>query len=128
MKPLPKTATGLREYMENKDSSEASGKMDQIRSSNEIGVLADSFSDLVKEMDRYTHNIEKLTSEKERVAAELDLAAKIQDDMLPKIFPEIPDLEIYATMDPATEVGGDFYDFFAINDDHIGLSNSPLYF
>jgi len=57
-----------------------------------------------------------------RIESELDLATRIQADMLPGVFPPYPDrseFDIYATMDPAKEVGGDFYDFFLIDDDHL---------
>ena len=69
---------------------------------------------------------EKMQSEKEkeRIGAELNIATQIQADMLPRIFPAFPDREefdIYATMTPAKEVGGDFYDFFLIDEDHLGL-------
>ena len=56
--------------------------------------------------------------------SELDMAASIQANALPRIisaFPERGEFDIYATMDPAKEVGGDFYDFFLIDDDHLGL-------
>ncbi len=69
---------------------------------------------------------EKMQSEKEkeRIGAELNVATQIQADMLPRIFPAFPDrneFNLYASMTPAKEVGGDFYDFFLIDDDHIGL-------
>ncbi|MBR7092088.1 MAG: PP2C family protein-serine/threonine phosphatase [Clostridia bacterium] len=57
-----------------------------------------------------------------RIESELNLATSIQADMLPNIYPAFPDrteFDIYATMDPAKEVGGDFYDFFLIDDDHL---------
>ena len=71
-------------------------------------------------------NAEKMQSEKEkeRIGAELNVANQIQADMLPRIFPPFPerkDFDIYATMMPAKEVGGDFYDFFLIDDDHLGM-------
>ncbi|MBR0063741.1 MAG: serine/threonine-protein phosphatase, partial [Oscillospiraceae bacterium] len=56
--------------------------------------------------------------------SELNMAASIQLHMLPSIFPPFPerdDFDIYASMNPAKEVGGDFYDFFLIDDDHLGL-------
>ena len=61
-------------------------------------------------------------AERERISNELSLATRIQADMLPNIFPAFPDrpeFEIYASMDPAKEVGGDFYDFFLVDDDHL---------
>ena len=62
--------------------------------------------------------------EKERISAELNVASHIQRDLLPCIFPAFPErkeFDIYAAMDPAKEVGGDFYDFFLIDDDHLAL-------
>ncbi|MBR4768652.1 MAG: SpoIIE family protein phosphatase, partial [Lachnospiraceae bacterium] len=63
-------------------------------------------------------------SENSRIETELTMATRIQTQMLPNIFPAFPDREefdVYASMDPAKEVGGDFYDFFLIDDDHVGL-------
>lgn len=65
-----------------------------------------------------------LTESTARIGTELNLAKRIQADMLPNLFPAFPDREefdLYASMDPAKEVGGDFYDFFMIDDDHLGL-------
>ena len=59
-----------------------------------------------------------------RIETELNLATRIQADMLPSIFPPFPertDIDIYASMTPAKEVGGDFYDFFLIDEEHLGL-------
>ena len=94
------------------------------RTGDEIEVLAESFETLSKRTREYIDQITKITAEKERIGAELELATKIQAHMLPNIFPafpERPELDIYATMTPAKEVGGDFYDFFLIDDDHLGM-------
>ena len=72
----------------------------------------------------YMDNLTAVTAEKERIGAELDVATRIQASMLPNVFPPFPyrnDFDIYATMNPAKEVGGDFYDFFLIDDDHLGI-------
>ncbi len=61
------------------------------------------------------------TAEKVRVGADLNVATKIQADMLPTQFPATGNIELYAAMTPAKEVGGDFYDFFNIDRDHIAL-------
>ena len=73
---------------------------------------------------RYVDDLTKVTAEKERISTELSLATKIQASMLPSIFPPFPDrteFDIFASMDPAKEVGGDFYDFLLIDDDHLCL-------
>ena len=66
--------------------------------------------------------VRRVTAEKERIGTELHMANQIQESMLPSIFPAFPErseFDIYATMDPAREVGGDFYDFFLIDKDHL---------
>ena len=63
-------------------------------------------------------------AKRERLENELQMAAQIQASMLPRSFPAFPErkeFDLYASMDPAKEVGGDFYDFFLIDDDHLGL-------
>ncbi len=64
------------------------------------------------------------SAEKQRIASELDVATRIQASMLPCIFPAFPErdeFEVYATMNPAKEVGGDFYDFFMVDEDHLAI-------
>ena len=64
------------------------------------------------------------SEEQQRISTELDVATQIQADMLPSIFPAFPDrpeFDIYATMNPAKEVGGDFYDFFMVDDKHLAI-------
>jgi len=97
---------------------------DIYRTDDEIEILAESFETLSKRTRSYIDQITQITAEKERIGTELALATRIQADMLPNIFPPFPDLpefDIYASMDPAREVGGDFYDFFMIDDIHLGL-------
>jgi sigma-B regulation protein RsbU (phosphoserine phosphatase) len=75
-------------------------------------------------LKEYGTNLLKITAEKERIGTELSLARRIQASMLPHTFPPYPDrheFDIYAVMHPAREVGGDFYDFFLIDDDHLGI-------
>ncbi|MBR5089642.1 MAG: SpoIIE family protein phosphatase [Ruminiclostridium sp.] len=62
-----------------------------------------------------------MAAEKERIGAELNVATKIQADMMPYNFPKRDDISLYATMTPAKEVGGDFYDFFFIDDDRLAM-------
>jgi sigma-B regulation protein RsbU (phosphoserine phosphatase) len=68
-----------------------------------------------QDMNGYIRDLVTVTADKERIGAELNVATQIQADMLPSTFPAFPDrkdFDIYATMTPAKEVGGDFYDFF----------------
>ena len=97
---------------------------DTIPQGDEIGALAVSFRNMVGELDEYMVNLEAVTADKERIATELNVATKIQASMLPCIFPAFPgrkEFDVYATMTPAKEVGGDFYDFFLVDDDHLAL-------
>ena len=122
--PLRKVNDGVREYMEKKDSNAALLSMAAVRSRNEVGRLADSFSEMSREIERYTEENLRLGNERECIAAELNLAANIQASQLPSKFPAFPDrdeFDIFASMTPAKEVGGDFYDFFMIDGDHLGL-------
>ena len=95
-----------------------------VRTGDEIEDLADAFGRMTKELSAYIGNLAAVTAEKERIGAELNVATHIQKSMLPCIFPPFPDREefdIYATMDPAKEVGGDFYDFFMVDDRHLAV-------
>ena len=114
----------VRGYRETKDSGSVVKNLGQIRSQNEVGVLAADVSDMAVEMDRYIEDMLRMSAEREQLAADLALASHIQADVLPNAFPAFPDrteFDIYASMDPAKEVGGDFYDFFFIDDTHLGM-------
>ena len=95
-----------------------------IRTGDEVELLADSFRKMEEDMISYIREFMNATAEKERIGAELNVATQIQADMLPRIFPAFPErqeFEVYATMNPAKEVGGDFYDFFLVDDDHLAV-------
>ncbi len=95
-----------------------------IKSGDELEELYTDIKTMQVKILDYIENITKITAEKERIGAELNVATKIQADMLPRIFPAFPqrnEFELFATMTPAKEVGGDFYDFFLIGDNHLGL-------
>ena len=95
-----------------------------IHYGDEIEALSLSFEKMDKQLRSYIDENNKITAEKERIGAELDMATKIQADMLPSIFPAFPErseFDIFASMDPAKEVGGDFYDFFLVDEDHLGM-------
>ncbi len=89
------------------------------KSKDEIGKLAESFINMERTLQRYLKDLEETTATKERIESELKIAHDIQMSMVPKTFPPFPDrteVDIYATLVPAREVGGDFYDFFFIDD------------
>ncbi len=124
LKPLKIVQKAIRRYKDSKDSSEVTETLSRIKYDNEIGELSTDVTDLSHEMDDYLNEIKTITSEKERIEAELSLASRIQSSSLPHIFPPFPDnkeFDIYASMDPAKEVGGDFYDYYMVDDDHLAL-------
>ena len=119
VKPLEEMTATIQE-------SARTGKLfemkDSYRTRDEIQVLAEAFDDLSKKTKKYIEDITEITREKERVNTELDMAKQIQSSMLPHVFPAFPErseFDIYASMDPAREVGGDFYDYFLVDDDHL---------
>ncbi len=91
---------------------------------NEIRVLARSIDQMERDTLKNIDRITLMTAENKRIGTELSIARKIQAAILPSDFPPFPDrheFEIFASMTPAKEVGGDFYDFFLIDEDHLGL-------
>lgn len=97
---------------------------DTYKTGDEIEVLAESFADLSAKTLHYVDQVKKVTAEKERIGAELSMATAIQASQLPRLFPAFPnrpEFDIFASMDPAKEVGGDFYDFFLVDNDHIAM-------
>ena len=119
-------ATGA--FIQNNEEELAAGtaqvNVPQIRTGDEVEQLADAFRKMEEDMLAYIRSFMAVTAEKERIGAELNVATQIQADMLPRIFPAFPartEFDIYATMDPAKEVGGDFYDFFLVDDDHLAV-------
>jgi phosphoserine phosphatase RsbU/P len=92
------------------------------RAKNEIGTLAASFNEMTRRLNASIEHLKETTAAKERIESELQIAHEIQMSMVPKIFPPFPnrsEFDIFATLVPAKEVGGDLYDFFFIDDDHL---------
>ncbi|MBQ5978022.1 MAG: serine/threonine-protein phosphatase [Oscillospiraceae bacterium] len=124
LSPLRKVQKNIRLYKNTKDSEQIEKNLADVDPHNEIGQLSEDVIDLAKELDQHIDRIGAITAEKERIGAELTLASRIQASMIPHVFPPFPDrheFELFAVMDPAKEVGGDFYDFFLIDDDHLCL-------
>ena len=93
-----------------------------MNTNDETQILADSFKSLTERMKMYIEDMKIYTAKNERISAELSLAERIQASMLPHDNPPFPDrdeFEITGLMDPAREVGGDFFDYFFIDDDHL---------
>ena len=95
-----------------------------IHTGDEIEELYNATRFMQTSIIDYMDNLTRITAEKERISAELNVATRIQADLLPRIFPIFSgreEFKIFASMEPAKEVGGDFYDFFMIDDDHLAL-------
>ena len=95
-----------------------------LSNTTEIITLAQAIGTMETDTVEAIKRLTAVTAEKERIGTELTLATRIQADMLPNIFPAFPDrrdFDVYAAMDPAKEVGGDFYDFFLIDETHLGM-------
>lgn len=114
----------VKKYSEKKDPAIAEDILKGSVSGDEIGSLSGEFANMITELEDHMKNLQAVTAEKERIGAELNVATNIQSSMLPSIFPALPEREefdIYASMTPAKEVGGDFYDFFMADDDHLAI-------
>ncbi len=95
-----------------------------VTTKDEMQTLAENVKSMADSVSSYMINLKAATSEKERISTELSVANEIQSSMLPQKFPPYPErkeFSIYASMNTAKEVGGDFYDFFMPDDDHIAL-------
>ena len=125
IRPVRKLQEKILDYTKDKDASGCEkGLLVLNKRKDEVGSLARDVTNMTKEMDRYISEIYKFAEEKADSKAALSVAAKIQLDMLPCRFPAFPDRDdfcIFASMTPAKEVGGDFYDFFLLDDDHLGM-------
>lgn len=95
---------------------------DTVKNIDEIGTLAHALDTMEDRIEKYVNDLASITAEKERINTELSLATRIQYAMLPHIYPAFPgyeEFDVYASMNPAKEVGGDFYDFFLVDDRHL---------
>ena len=118
-------STGVRRIATGEKGEEKSAISQlNIHTGDEIQALSEAIKTMELEINEYIQDLTTVTAEKERIGAELNVATQIQADMLPRIFPAFPEREefdVYATMNPAKEVGGDFYDFFLVDDDHLAV-------
>ena len=90
----------------------------QLDKPSELAQLAESFNKMKTDIKNHLMQLNKISQEKEKIESELSIAKNIQASALPRKFPKGEHFELVASMTPAREVGGDFYDFFPIDDDH----------
>ena len=127
VKPINAIAKAAESYVEDRRSGNTHREHFStlhIRTGDEVEHLNLVMAQMEKDLSVYMEDLTKVTQEKARVRTELDMASKIQKGALPDSFPAFPDrqeFELYASMEPAKEIGGDFYDFFLIDDDHLCL-------
>lgn len=122
--PVTKTDKAVISFMETMDSSKLSGSLLSLKARDEIGSLCDNFSLMGQRLNFYFDEIRKITREEEKIKAEMELASNIQQSLLDKdkrSFPEEWNLELFKKMMPAKDVGGDFYDYKMLDDDHLCL-------
>ena len=127
VKPINAIAKAAQSYVEDRRSGNT--RMEHfsslpIRTGDEVEHLNLVMAQMEKDLSVYMEDLTIVTQKEERVRTELDMASKIQKGVLPDSFPAFPDrqeFELYASMEPAKEIGGDFYDFFLIDDDHLCL-------
>lgn len=114
-KPIVELSDGVRDI--------AGGNLDKklsITTGDEIEHLANSFNSMTDELKTYIEDLSRVTAEKERVAAELNVAREIQLGAIPQDFlTDHKEFQIFAGMDAAKAVGGDFYDFYMTDENHL---------
>ena len=121
VKPIRLVSEESNRFAEEKTKAEPLGKISKYK---EISNLASSIDMMETDMVSYMNNIAEITADKQRIVTELSLASQIQESAIPGQYPAFPDrtdFDIYGAMDPAKEVGGDFYNFRMIDDDHLML-------
>ena len=121
IRPVKKIIQETRRFAAENTKTEGVGEVGSI---NEYVELANSVDAMEVDISNYIDHITHITAEKERADAELSVAKTIQTNAVPNSFPAFPeraDFDIFASMTSAKEVGGDFYNFFLIDDDHLAM-------
>lgn len=114
LKPASLISTQMRQFATDRQS-----KFERIRikGEDEFAQMADTFYQMTEEIDQYIKNINALTEEKHRREAEMNIAGKIQKGLLPGESFQAQGIQLKAVMIPAQDVGGDFYDYFCLDND-----------
>ena len=124
VRPIKRMAEATRNFVTEKEEGISSISKLSVRTRDEMETLCGSVQTMERQINAYIEHLTRVTAEKERIGAELNVAANIQSSMLPCLFPAFPErdeFDIHATMQPAKEVGGDFYDFFFVDEAHLAV-------
>ena len=117
VRPIQKLTAGVQDI--------AKGDLERridVHTGDELELLAESFNNMTKDLREHIANLTSITAEKERIATELNVASEIQFSMLPNNFSlGVGRFDIFASMTPAKVVGGDFYDFYMLDEDHVAV-------
>ena len=119
--PVKRLRYGVRKYAKDKNQEQLREDMTTVKRRNELDDLASEITDMAEEIDSYMNENIRLAGEREAAKAELSIATRVQKEQLPAEYPESPYFTLQAYMQPAREVGGDFYDFFLLDETHLML-------
>ena len=127
VEPINQMAEAASAYSEDHKSGKFEGHHFSnlnIHTKDEIEHLSNTMKEMESDIADYESNLTRITAERERMNTELSIAAQIQESTMPSVFPVFPDrleFNLRAAVHPAKEVGGDFYDFYLIDEDHLAL-------
>lgn len=124
VRPLSALSGMVSTYAQTHEADTAGSIRERTWPRDEIGILADRTAEMIDETDAYTKSLSALTAERERVRSELAVATRIQASALPEVAPPFTGergFTLAASMEPAKEVGGDFFDFFMVDDTHVAV-------
>lgn len=128
IRPIDSLSGAAASFVKDKQEGREEGVSEisklNIHTGDELEKLSNSIKQMEKDINMYIRDLTTVTAEKERIDVELNMATEIQSTMVPCVFPAFPsrkEFDIYASMTPAKEVGGDLYDFFLIDENHLGL-------
>ena len=122
IKPLRMISMAISNIINKKHTKINEDKIKVFNNNDDIAIIANAFNKMISDLRIYTENIKKISSEKEQISAELSIANRIQKSLIPQTFPAFPELneiDIYAHSKSAKKIGGDFYDFFLLDEDHL---------
>jgi len=119
--PIQNLSFNTENFVNHSPDEELKPIISSIKTKDEIETLSHSIEKMTSDMITYIDNLTAVTAERERIGAELTVATQIQASMLPRVFPKLNELEIFASMQPAKEVGGDFYDFFFVDKNTLAI-------